>query len=197
MANTTTTTGKAASWTDFYESKRTEIASLKAVFDETFESFNDITSEMKEGVDLAITIASRPFNFLILTSDSNQVNLLHHCYNTTKSGNAAGVGIGIYGIRRSSPFKAFDPTQAMSVLQPPARPKKKDNKLVPSLESFLKAKTNDEFENLEGDNQDKKVTSLREWPNCFLAHPNIFILLDSQRQVKASTAGMILVNALI
>jgi hypothetical protein len=102
MANTTTTTGKAASWTEFYESKQTE-------------------------VDLAITIASRPFNFLILTSDSNQVNLLHHCYNTTKSGNAAGVGIGIYGIRRSSPFKAFDPTQAMSVLQPPARPKKKDN----------------------------------------------------------------------
>jgi hypothetical protein len=65
---------------------------------------------MREGVDLAITIASRPYNFLILTSDSNQVNLLHHCYNTTKTGNAAGVGIGIYGTRRSSPFKAFNPT---------------------------------------------------------------------------------------
>ncbi len=92
----TTSAGQATCWVGFYESKRTEIASLKAVFDETFESFNDITSEMKEGVDLAITIASRPFTFLILTSDSNQVNLLHHCYNTTKSGNAAGVGIGIY-----------------------------------------------------------------------------------------------------
>jgi hypothetical protein len=74
MANTTTTRGPATSWTDFYESKRSEIASLKVVFAEPFESFNDI----KEGVDQAITIASRPYNFLILTRDSNQVNLLHH-----------------------------------------------------------------------------------------------------------------------
>jgi hypothetical protein len=78
-----------------------KIASLRAVFDEPFKSFNNITSEMKEGVNLAITIASRPYNFLLLTSDSNQVNLLHHCYNTTKSGNVAGIRIGIYGIRRS------------------------------------------------------------------------------------------------
>jgi hypothetical protein len=175
MANTTTTRGQATSWTDFYESKRSEIASLKAVFDEPFKSFNDITSEMKEGVDLAMTMASGPYNFLILTSGSNQVNLLHHCYNTTKTGHAAGVQIGIYRIRRSSPFKAFDPTQAMLVLQPPARPKKNDNKLIPSLEMFLKAKTDEELESLEGDNQDKKVNSLKEWPNCFLAHPNIYI----------------------
>jgi hypothetical protein len=66
MANTTTTRGQATSWTDFYESKHhSEIASLKAVFDEPFEGFNDITSEMKEGVDLAITNASRPYSFLI------------------------------------------------------------------------------------------------------------------------------------
>jgi hypothetical protein len=70
MANTTTTRGQATSWTDFYESKRSEIASLKVVFAEPFESF--------KGVDQAITIASRPYNFLILTRDSNQVNLLHH-----------------------------------------------------------------------------------------------------------------------
>jgi hypothetical protein len=29
--------------------------------------------------------------------DSNHINLLHHCYNTTKTGNAAGAVIGIYG----------------------------------------------------------------------------------------------------
>jgi hypothetical protein len=76
-ANTTTTTGQPTSWAGLYGFKRTEIASLKAVFDEPFESFNNITADMKEGVDLAITIASRPYNFLILTSESNQVNLLH------------------------------------------------------------------------------------------------------------------------
>jgi hypothetical protein len=197
MANTTTTRGHVTSWTDFYESKRSEIASLKAVFDEPFESFNDITSEMKEGVDLAITIASRPYNFLILTSDSNQVNLLHHCYNTTKAGNAAGVGIGIYGTRRSSPFKAFDPTQAMLALQPPARQKKNENKLIPSLEMFLKAETDEEFESLEGDDRDNKISNLKDWPNCFLAHPNIFNQLNAQRQVKASTAGIVLVEAIL
>ena len=141
MANTTTTRRQATSWTDFYESKRSEIASLKAAFDEPFESFNDITSEMREGVNLAITIASCPYNFLILTSDSNQVNLLYHCYNTTKTGNAARVRIGIYGPRRSSPFKGFDPTQAMLVLQPPSRPKKNKKELIPSLEMFLTAET--------------------------------------------------------
>jgi hypothetical protein len=145
MANTTTTRGQATSWTDFYESKRPEIASLKAVFDEPFESFNNITSKMKEGVNLAITITSRSYNFLLLTSNSNQVNLLHHCYNTTKTGNVAGVGIGIYGIRRSSPFKAFDPSQAMSTVQPPACPKKNDNKRIPSLKMFLKAETDEDF----------------------------------------------------
>jgi hypothetical protein len=118
---------------------------------------NAIISEMKEGAGLATTIASCPYSFLILTSNSGQVNLLHHCYNTTKTGNVAGAGIRIYRIRRSSPYKAFDPTQAMWVLQPPAHPKKNDNKLIPSLEMFLKAKTDNQFKNLEGDNQDKKV----------------------------------------
>jgi hypothetical protein len=100
---------------------------------------------------------------------------------------------------RTSPFKAFDPTQAMSVLKPPpARPKKKDNKIIPSLEMFLKTETEDQFENLlEGDDQDKKVNSLGEWPTCFLAHPNIFNQLNSQRQVKASVVGIILVEAII
>jgi hypothetical protein len=107
MASTTTgtTKGQATSWADFYASEHTDIASLKAVFDKPFESFNYIPSEMKEGVDLAITIAPCPYNFLILTSNSNQVNLPHHCYNTTKIGSAAGVGIRIYGIRRTPPSK--------------------------------------------------------------------------------------------
>jgi hypothetical protein len=125
------------------------------------------------------------------------VNLLHHCYNTTKTGNAAGVGIGIYGIRRSSSFKVLDPTQAMSVLKPPSRRKKNYNKLIPSLEMFLKTKTEDQFENLEGDDQDNKATNLGKWANCFLVHPNIFNQLNSQRQVKASVAGIILVEAII
>jgi hypothetical protein len=140
--------GQDTSWTDLYESKGSEIASPKAVFEEPFESVNDITWETREGVDLAITIASRPYNFLILTSDSNQVNLLHHYYNTTKTGNAARVGIGIYGSRRSSPFKAFNPTQAMLVLQPPARPKKD--------------KTNSSFP-LKGSSQPKLTKNLRVW----------------------------------
>ena len=199
MANTTTTTGKAASWADFYESGRNKIASLKAVFDEPFESFNNITSEMKTGADLAITIASRPHNFLVLTSDSNHINLIHHCYNTTKAGTEAGVGTGVYGIRRSSPFKAFDPAQAMSALQPP-RPKRKDNKpklLIPSLEMFLNTQTEEDFERLEGDERGENVGILAEWPNCFLAHPNVFNQINSQRQVKASTAGIIIVEAII
>jgi hypothetical protein len=197
MANTTTSTGQATCWVGFYESMRTKIASLKAVFEEPFESLNDITVNMKEGVDLAITIASRPYNFIILTSEFNQVNLLHHCYNTTKAGSAAGIRIGIYGTRRSSPFKAFHPPQAMSALRPPARPKKKDNKFIPSLKMFLKAETDGQFENLEGDDKNKKINSLGEWPNCFLAHPNIFNQVSSQRQVKASVAGIILVEAII
>jgi hypothetical protein len=199
MANTTTTAGKAASWSDFYESRRNEIASLKAVFDEPFKSLNNITSEVKTGTDLAITIASRPHNFIILTSDSNHINLLHHCYNTTKAGTTAGVGIGIYGIRRSSPFKAFDPNQAMSALQP-RRPKRKDSKsklIIPSLEMFLKTRTKDEFESLEGDKEGRNIGDLVEWPNCFLAHPNVFHQLNSQRQVKASMAGIVIVEAII
>jgi hypothetical protein len=39
---------------------------------------------MKEGVNLVITIASCPYNFLILTGDSNQVNVLHHCNNSQR-----------------------------------------------------------------------------------------------------------------
>jgi hypothetical protein len=94
MANTTTTTGQPTSWTDFYESKRSEIASLKAVYVESFETLAEMTLEMKTGADLAITIASRTYNFLILTGETNSINLLHHCYNTTKTGNALGVVIG-------------------------------------------------------------------------------------------------------
>jgi hypothetical protein len=112
MANTTTTTTKqATSWTDFYESKRDEIASLKAVYVESFEFLADMTLKMKTGADLAITIASRTYNFLILTGKANSINLLHHCYNTTKRGNTAGVVIGIHGTRKTAPFKAFDPAQ--------------------------------------------------------------------------------------
>ncbi len=58
---------------------------------------------------------------------------------------------------------------------------------------FLKAKTEDQFENLEGEDQNKKVNILGEWPNCFLVHLNIFNQLNSQRQVKAS----VLVEAII
>jgi hypothetical protein len=143
MANTTTTTGQPTSWTDFYESKRSEIASLKAVYVESFETLAEMTLEMKTGADLAITIASRTYNFLILTGEANSINLLHHCYNTTKTGNASGVVIGIHGTRKTAPFKAFDPAHAVSTLQPP-RPKKKDKKsklFVPSLEMFSTAKT--------------------------------------------------------
>jgi hypothetical protein len=79
-------------------------------------------------------------------------------------------------------------------MQPP-RPKRKDN--IPSLEMSLTAKTGDEFENLEGNEEDKKVDRLVEWPKCFLAHPNISNQLNSQRQVRASVAGVILVEAII
>jgi hypothetical protein len=85
----------------------------------------------------------------------------------------------------------------MSALQPPACPKKNENKLIPSLEMFLAAKTDKEFKGLEGDDKDNKVSSLKEWPNYFLAHPNIFNQLNSQRQVKASIVGIILVEAIL
>jgi hypothetical protein len=198
MANTTTTTKQVTSWTDFYESKRDEIASLTAVYVESFESLAEMTLGIKTGADLAITIASRTYNFLILTGEENSINLLHHCYNTTKPGSAAGVVIGIHGTRRTAPFKAFDPAQAVSTLRPP-RPQKKDKKtkrFIPSLQMFLTTKTKKEFEDLRGTEQDNTVDDLATWPNCFLAHPNLFRQLNSQRQVEASVAGMALVNAI-
>ena len=85
----------------------------------------------------------------------------------------------------------------MLTLQPPARPKKHENKFIPSLEMFLKAETDEEFESLEGDDGDKKINNLKDWPNCFLAHPNVFNQLNSQRQVKASIAGIVLVEAIL
>jgi hypothetical protein len=158
-----------------------------------------MTLEMKTRADLAITIASRNCNFLILTRDANSKKLLHYCYNTTKTGNPAGFVIGIHGTRRTAPFKVFDPAQAVSALQPP-RPKTKDKKMklfVPSLDVFLTAKTNKEFEKLEGTEQDNAVDGLAAWPNCFLAHPNLFSQLHSQFQVEASAAGIGLINAII
>jgi hypothetical protein len=58
---------------------------------------------------------------------------------------------------------------------------------------FLKGETEDEFENLEGDDQNNKVNTLGDWPNCSLAHPNLFNQLNSKRQVNASIAAIILI----
>jgi hypothetical protein len=43
---------------------------------------------MTSVANLAITVASCTYNFLVLTGDANSINLLHHCYNTTKTGDA-------------------------------------------------------------------------------------------------------------
>jgi hypothetical protein len=78
MANTNTTRRQKTSWADFYEAKCTEIASLKAVFDEPFKRFNETSLEMKVGANLAITIASHPFNFLILLTGKYTSLLVRH-----------------------------------------------------------------------------------------------------------------------
>ena len=62
---------------------------------------------------------------------------------------------------------------------------------------FLKAETDEEFQSLEGDDGVKKINNLKDWPNCFLAYPNVFNQLNSQRQVKASIAGIVLVEAIL
>jgi hypothetical protein len=69
---------------------------LKAVYEEPFESFDAMTIEMKVGANLAITTVSHPYNFLILTSALDKRNLLYYCYNTTKTGNFAGVRTRVY-----------------------------------------------------------------------------------------------------
>jgi hypothetical protein len=117
---------------------------------------------MKVGGNLAITVASHPYNFLILSGDSNHIKLLRHCYNTTKTGNAAGAVMGIYGNRETPQFKASDPTQALSALLQPPHPKRKDKKtkqFIPFLEIFPTAKTEKEFEKLEGYNKARRSTT--------------------------------------
>jgi hypothetical protein len=88
---------------------------------------------MKVGADLAITIASHPYNFLTLAHALDKINLLYRATattqgtqqhatarnSTTKTGNLAGAGIRVYGIRRISPFKAFNPAHLMGVQQSP------------------------------------------------------------------------------
>jgi hypothetical protein len=81
-------------------------------------------------------------------------------------------------------------------LQPP-RPRRKDKKTIPSLETFLTPKTEEELEKLEGTKLDKVVDGLAAWPNCVLTHPSLFSQLNSQHQVEACTTGITLVNPII
>jgi hypothetical protein len=60
----------------------------------------------------------------------------------TKTGNL--VGVGVYGIRRTSPFKVFSPVYTMVVLKPPGPTKRKETKakqFILFLEMFLITET--------------------------------------------------------
>jgi hypothetical protein len=145
--------------------------------------------------DLIFQAATYPYNFLILpdSPESGKIQIMHYGFTLAQPG-VLPIVAGVLGNRRSSPFKAFDPKEAVSSLEVPVtKTRSQGSKTTPTIEQFLKVnKDADELKRLEGPATGESVERLTNWRNSYIIHPEIFILLGGVRSLRADDAAIII-----
>ncbi len=121
---------------------------------------------------------------------------MHHGFTLAQPG-LPPIVAGVSGNQRSSPFKAFDPKEAVPSLEPPVtKTRSHGSKKITTIEQFLKVKGANEIKQLKGPTTGESVQGLTNWRNSYLIHPKIFILLGRVQSLRADDAAIIIINGI-
>jgi hypothetical protein len=150
--------------------------------------------------ELALEVATNPYNFILLlrTSASKKAQMVHHCF-TTRDSNRSSLITGVAGDMKTAPLKSFYPREATASLVHLRTSRRLSTSCthIPSIEQFLTCNSIDEFIQRNGSNKDQeKVEDISKKPVMFWIHPSIFYILDGNREILATDAGMRIIESL-
>ena len=153
MASNNTSTRQTDTWTLFYKANKTKTPTLQAAYHTSFADYDEMTLAMTGLRDNSIFwVVTYPHNFLLLpeSPESGNIQIIHQGFTLALLG-VPPIVAGVSWNRRSSPFKAFDPDEAVSSLEPPTtKTRSNSSKKIPTIEQFLKVKSTNELKRLEG-----------------------------------------------
>jgi hypothetical protein len=124
--------------------------------------------------------------------------MVHHCF-TTRDSDRSSLITGVAGDMKTAPLKSFYPREATANLVNPRTSRRSSTSRthIPSIEQFLICNSIKEFVQLNGDNKDQeKIESISNKPVMFWIHPSIFYILDGNREILATDAGMRIIESL-
>jgi hypothetical protein len=150
--------------------------------------------------ELALEVETNPYNFILLsgTPASKKVQMVHHCF-TTRDRNRSSLMTGIAGDMKTAPLKSFYPREGTANLFNPRISGRSSTSRthIPSIEQFLTCNSIDEFTQLNGSNDDQeKIEKISNKPVMFWIHPSIFYILDRNREILATEAGIRIIESL-
>jgi hypothetical protein len=120
-------------------------------------------------------------NFILVPAGNNQVKCIHSCFVFGELGGTTTKVIGIFGSRRSSPFKTLNADHATKTLTEPrsTRYSKAEEVWVPTMEEFMGCQNADEVKNLASFEEEFPAADLWSRAQSFWLHPRVFRLLDA------------------
>jgi hypothetical protein len=166
------------------------------------KGFEAITNNLTlQPGELALEVTTSPYNFILLsgTPASKKVQMVHHCFTTQGSDRSYSLITGVAGDMHTAPLKSFYPREATSKLVAPRTSGRSTTSRthIQSIENFLACNNAEEFIQLNGDGKDQdKVGNISTKPVMFWNHPLIFYILDGNRELLASEAGMRIIGSL-
>jgi hypothetical protein len=188
-------------WTEYYNANEEKIGDLKELNETPPNSFETITNNLiLQPGELALEVATHPYNFILLsgTPASKKVQMVHHCF-TTRDRDRSSIITGVAGDMKTAPLKSFYPREATANLVNPRTSGRSSTSRthIPSIEQFLTCKSIDEFTQLNGRNDDQeKIENISNKPVMFWIHPSIFYILDGNREILATDAGIRIIESL-
>jgi hypothetical protein len=203
---TTTNTIPHETWSSFYLAKSRESTGPIRILDEKpFSVFDNLTNSLvNDASKLQLHIAGSALNFFMLPGAARTVRLIHHAFTMAPYPDARPLFIGLSGNRKGTAvFKEIPPRAAVLPMSAPAPPITRaasatasvDPQMLPSLKQLMGTKTKEEFSQLVGESE-RPITELEKWPNLFILHPSMFISLNGEKEILASTAGSRIIRML-
>jgi hypothetical protein len=188
-------------WTEYNNANEEKIGDLKELNDTPPNNFKTITDNLiLQPGELALEVANKSLQLhstignSILEKGADGSSLLHNPGQRQ-----------ILTHHRSSrdmktaPLKSFYPREATANLVNPRTSGRSSTSRthIPSIKQFLTCNSIEEFVQLNGSNKEQeKIESISNKPVMFWIHPSIFYILDGNREILATDAGMRIIESL-
>ncbi len=125
------------------------------------------------------------------------MKIIHNCFVHGDPGNPTMV-VGIFGTRRTSPFKTINIANAVTLIAKPraTRGGGNDISFLPSIEGFLGCGDAADFESLVAEDEDFPASQLWEKAQSFWLHPLIFEIAGGNSPFRAADLALAVMQEL-